>query len=134
MNEQQSSFDKLKDDVHYLIVAHCKHKDMSMYDRALKQFQKDIDFDYGQLEEMSYNERFAFLIGFEKSLLTIEKLNVLNEQSENEKSEITYDKAIYDILCTLPAGTTWITREGIEEIVIRIKKRVLLEEVGNDEK
>lgn len=132
MNEQQSSFDKLKDDVHYLIVAHCKYKDMSMYDRALKQFQKDID--YGQLEEMSYNERFVFLIGFEKSLLTIEKLNVLNEQSENEKSEITYDKAIYDILCTLPAGTTWITREGIEEIVIRIKKRILREEVGNDEK
>ena len=65
MNEQQSSFDKLKDDVHHLIVAHCKYKDMSMYDRALKQFQKDID--YGQLEEMSYNERFAFLIGFEKS-------------------------------------------------------------------
>lgn len=125
MTEKQESFNKLKDDVHYLIVAHCKYKDMSMYDRALKQFQKDID--YGQLEEMSYNERFAFLIGFEKSLLTIEKLNVLNEQSENEKSEITYDKAIYDILCTLPAGTTWITREGIEEIVIRIKKRVLLE-------
>lgn len=132
MNEQQSSFDKLKDDVHYLIVAHCKYKDMFMYDRALKQFQKDID--YGQLEEMSYNERFAFLIGFEKSLLTIEKLNVLIEQSENEKTEITYEKAIYDILCTLPAGTTWITREGIEEIVIRIKKRILLEEVGNDEK
>ena len=132
MNEQQSSFDKLKDDVHYLIVAHCKYKDMSMYDRALKQFQKDID--YGQLEEMSYNERFAFLIGFEKSLLTIEKLNVLNEQSKNEKTEITYEKAVYDILCTLPAGTTWITREGIEEIVIRIKKRILLEEVGNDEK
>lgn len=132
MTEKQESFNKLKDDVHYLIVAHCKYKDMSMYDRALKQFQKDID--YGQLEEMSYNERFAFLIGFEKSLLTIEKLNVLNEQSENEKSEITYDKAIYDILCTLPAGTTWITREGIEEIVIRIKKRILHEEVGNDEK
>lgn len=125
MTEEQSSFDKLKDDVHYLIVAHCKYKDMSMYDRALKQFQKDID--YGQLEEMSYNERFVFLIGFEKSLLTIEKLNVVNEQSENEKSEITYEKAVYDILCTLPAGTTWISREGIEEIAIRIKKRTLLE-------
>ena len=47
-------FDKLKDDVHYLIVAHCKYKDMSMYDRASKQFQEDIG--YGQLEEMSYNE------------------------------------------------------------------------------
>lgn len=42
-------FEKLKDDVHYLIVAHCKYKDMSMYDRALKQFQEDIN--YGQLEE-----------------------------------------------------------------------------------
>ena len=132
MNEQQTPFDKLKDDVHYLIVAHCKYKDMSMYERALKQFQKDID--YGQLEEMSYNERFAFLIGFEKSLLTIEKLNVLNEQSKNEKSETTYEKAIYDILCTLPADTTWVSREGINDLVITIKKRILREEVGNDEK
>ena len=132
MTKKQSSFNKLKDDVHYLIVAHCKYKDMSMYERALKQFQKDID--YGQLEEMSYNERFVFLIGFEKSLLTMEKLNVVNEQSENEKTEITYDKAVYDILCTLPAGTTWITREGINDLVITIKKRILLEEVGNDEK
>lgn len=132
MNEKQASFDKLKDDVHYLIVAHCKYKDMSMYERALKQFQKDID--YGQIEEMSYNERFAFLIGFEKSLSTIEKLNVLNEQSKNEKSEITYEKAVYDILCTLPADTTWISREGINDLVITIKKGILREEVGNDEK
>lgn len=58
-----TEIDKLIDDVHYLIVAHCKYKDMSMYDRALKQFQKDIN--YGQLEEMSYDERFAFLLGFE---------------------------------------------------------------------
>ena len=132
MNEQQATFNKLKDDVHYLIVAHCKYKDMSMYERALKQFQKDID--YGQLEEMSYNERFAFLIGFEKSLFTIEKLNVLNEQSKNEKTETTYEKAIYDILCTLPADTTWISREGINDLVITIKKGILREEVGNDEK
>lgn len=64
-------FDKLKDDVHYLIVAHCKYKDMSMYDRALKQFQEDIN--YGQLEEMTYNERFAFLLGFEASLKAVEE-------------------------------------------------------------
>jgi hypothetical protein len=64
-------FEKLKDDVHYLIVAHCKYKDMSMYDRALKQFQEDIN--YGQLEEMSYNERFAFLLGFETSLKVVEE-------------------------------------------------------------
>ena len=70
MNEKQTSFNKLKDDVHYLIVAHCKYKDMPMYERSLKQFQKDID--YGQLEEMSYNERFAFLLGFEASLKAIE--------------------------------------------------------------
>lgn len=70
MNEKQASFDKLKDDVHYLIVAHCKYKDMLMYDRALKQFQEDIN--YGQIEEMSYNERFAFLLGFEASLKVID--------------------------------------------------------------
>lgn len=67
----KDEFEKLKDDVHYLIVAHCKYKDMLMYDRALKQFQEDIN--YGQLEEMSYNERFAFLLGFETSLKTVEE-------------------------------------------------------------
>ena len=74
----KDEFEKLKDDVHYLIVAHCKYKDMLMYDRALKQFQKDIN--YGQLEEMSYNERFAFLLGFETSLKAID--NAIEEKSE----------------------------------------------------
>lgn len=74
----KNEFEKLKDDVHYLIVAHCKYKDMSMYDRALKQFQKDIN--YGQLEEMSYNERFAFLLGFETSLKAVDDAMKLNEQ------------------------------------------------------
>lgn len=63
---------KLIDDVHYLIVAHCKYKDISMYLGALKQFQKDIN--YGQLEEMSYDERFAFLIGFETALKKVETI------------------------------------------------------------
>lgn len=70
--KEKTPLDKLKDDVHYLIVAHCKYKDMLMYDRALKQFQEDIN--YGQLEEMSYDERFAFLLGFEISLNTVETI------------------------------------------------------------
>ena len=81
-------FDKLKDDVHYLIVAHCKYKDMLMYDRALKQFQKDIN--YGQLEEMSYNERFAFLLGFETSLKAIDNAIKLNEQFKENPSVIEW--------------------------------------------
>ena len=76
--KERTEFEKLKDDVHYLIVAHCKYKDMSMYDRALKQFQEDIN--YGQIEDMSYNERFAFLLGFETSLKAIE--NAIEEKSE----------------------------------------------------
>ena len=76
--KEKPALDKLKDDVHYLIVAHCKYKDMSMYDRALKQFQEDIN--YGQLEEMSYDERFAFLLGFETSLKAIENAIELSEQ------------------------------------------------------
>lgn len=40
-----------------------------MYDRALKQFQEDINYE--QLEEMSYDERFAFLLGFETSLKAV---------------------------------------------------------------
>ena len=74
----KNEFEKLKDDVHYLIVAHCKYKDMSMYERALKQFQEDIN--YGQLEEMSYDERFAFLLGFETSLKAIDNAIKLSEQ------------------------------------------------------
>nr|DAX16196.1 MAG TPA: hypothetical protein [Caudoviricetes sp.] len=50
---------------------------MLMYDRALKQFQEDIN--YGQLEEMSYNERFSFLLGFETSLKAVEDAINLNE-------------------------------------------------------
>lgn len=73
----KDGFEKLKDDVHYLIIAHCKYKDMLMYDRALKQFQKDINYE--QLEAMSYDERFAFLIGFETSLKAIENAINLNE-------------------------------------------------------
>lgn len=86
MTEKQEYFNKLKDDVHYLIVAHCKYKDMSMYERALKQFQKDID--YGQLEEMSYDERFAFLLGFEASLKAIDNAIKLNEQLKENPSMI----------------------------------------------
>ena len=80
--KEKSELDKLKDDVHYLIVAHCKYKDMSMYDRALKQFQEDIN--YGQLEEMSYNERFAFLIGFKTSLEAIDNANQIKRTIEGK--------------------------------------------------
>ena len=84
----KDEFEKLKDDVHYLIVAHCKYKDILMYDRALKQFQKDIN--YGQLEEMSYNERFAFLLGFETSLKAVENAITLNEQLKNNLEMIEW--------------------------------------------
>ena len=87
MNEK-SELDKLKNDVHYLIVAHCKYKDMSMYDRALKQFQEDIN--YGQLEEMSYDERFAFLLGFETSLKAIENAIELSEQLKEKPNMIEW--------------------------------------------
>ena len=78
----------MKDDVHYLIVAHCKYKDMSMYDRALKQFQEDIN--YGQIVEMSYNERFAFLLGFETSLKAIDNAIKLNEQLKKNPEMIEW--------------------------------------------
>lgn len=92
MNKQQTPLDKLKDDVHYLIVAHCKYKDMSMYDRALKQFQEDIN--YGQLEEMSYDERFAFLLGFETSLKAIENAMKLSEQLKKNPDMIEWPKRL----------------------------------------
>lgn len=84
----KDEFEKLKDDVYYLIVAHCKYKDMLMYDRALKQFQKDIN--YGKLEEMSYDERFAFLLGFEASLNAIENAIELSEQLKKNPSMIEW--------------------------------------------
>jgi len=90
--KEKTEFDKLKEDVHYLIVAHCKYKDMSMYDRALKQFQKDIN--YGQLEEMSYNERFSFLLGFEASLKAIENAIELSEQLKENPSMIEWPERL----------------------------------------
>ena len=90
--KETTEFEKLKDDVHYLIVAHCKYKDMSMYDRALKQFQEDIG--YGQLEEMSYNERFAFLLGFETSLKAIENAIELSEQLKKNPEMIEWPKRL----------------------------------------
>lgn len=89
--KETTEFEKLKDDVHYLIVAHCKYKDMSMYDRALKQFQEDIN--YGQIEEMSYNERFVFLLGFETALKTVEAI-ALKDYKKTMKKPRKLDKPI----------------------------------------
>lgn len=83
---------KLIDDVHYLIVAHCKYKDMSMYLGALKQFQEDIN--YGQLEEMSCDERFAFLIGFETSLKAIDNAIKLSEQLKENPNMVEWPKRL----------------------------------------
>lgn len=88
----KDEFEKLKDDVYYLIVAHCKYKDMLMYDRALKQFQEDIN--YGQLEEMSYNERFAFLLGFETSLKAVENAIELSEQLKKNPEMIEWPSGL----------------------------------------
>lgn len=84
--KEKAPLDKLKDDVHYLIVAHCKYKDMLMYDRALKQFQEDIG--YGQLEEMSYDERFAFLLGFETSVTSLITFNYVSAFDGKKKRAI----------------------------------------------
>lgn len=83
---------KLIDDVHYLIVAHCKYKDISMYLGALKQFQEDIKYE--QLEEMNYDERFAFLLGFETSLKAIENAITLNEQLKKNPEMIEWPKRL----------------------------------------
>lgn len=96
----KNEFEKLKEDVHYLIVAHCKYKDMSMYDRALKQFQKDIN--YGQLEEMSYDERFSFLIGFETALKKVETI-ALKDSNKLKKATRRLDKPLEQ--CGLMSAT-----------------------------
>lgn len=96
----KDEFEKLKDDVHYLIVAHCKYKDISMYDRALKQFQEDIN--YGHLEEMSYDERFAFLLGFETSLKAIETI-ALKESDKLKSAARRLDKPLEQ--CGLMSAT-----------------------------
>lgn len=98
--KEKTEFEKLMDDVHYLIVAHCKYKDMSMYDRALKQFQEDIN--YGQIEEMSYNERFAFLLGFETSLKAIETIT-LKESDKLKNAARRLDKPLEQ--CGLMSAT-----------------------------
>lgn len=96
----KNEFEKLKDDVHYLIIAHCKYKDMLMYDRAMKQFQEDIN--YGQLEEMSYDERFAFLLGFETSLKAVETIT-LKESDKLKNAARRLDKPLEQ--CGLMSAT-----------------------------
>lgn len=91
---------KLIDDVHYLIVAHCKYKDMSMYLGAMKQFQKDIN--YGQLEEMSYDERFAFLVGFETALKKVEAI-AIKDSNKLKKATRRLDKSLEQ--CGLMSAT-----------------------------
>ena len=91
---------KLIDDVHYLIVAHCKYKDISMYLGALKQFQKDIN--YGQLEEMSYDERFAFLVGFETALKKVEAI-AIKDSNKLKKATRRLDKSLEQ--CGLMSAT-----------------------------
>ena len=98
--KEKTPLDKLKDDVHYLIVAHCKYKDMLMYDRALKQFQKDIKYE--QLEEMSYDERFAFLLGFEIALKAIETIT-LKESDKLKNAARRLDKPLEQ--CGLMSAT-----------------------------
>lgn len=98
--KEKSELDKLKDDVHYLIVAHCKYKDISMYERALKQFQKDIG--YGQLEDMSYDERFTFLLGFETSLKAVETIT-LKESGKLKNAAQRLDKPLEQ--CGLMSAT-----------------------------
>lgn len=98
--KETTEFEKLKEDVHYLIVAHCKYKDMSMYDRALKQFQEDIN--YGQIEEMSYNERFSFLLGFETALKTVEAIP-LKEGNKLKNAARRLDKPLEQ--CGLMSAT-----------------------------
>lgn len=65
-----------------------------MYLGAMQQFQKDIN--YGQLEEMSYDERFAFLLGFETSLKAIENAIRMNEWAKKNP------KMIKELLSSLP--------------------------------
>lgn len=98
--KEKAPLDKLKDDVNYLLVAHCKYKDMSMYDRALKQFQEDINYE--QIEDMSYNERFAFLLGFETSLKTVEAI-ALRDCKKTMKKPRKLDKPLEQ--CGLMSAT-----------------------------
>ena len=63
-----------------------------MYLGALKQFQEDIKYE--QLEEMNYDERFAFLLGFETSLKAIENAITLNEQLKKNPEMIEWPKRL----------------------------------------
>lgn len=63
-----------------------------MYLGALKQFQEDIKYE--QLKEMSYDERFAFLLGFETSLKAIENAITLNEQLKKNPEMIEWPKRL----------------------------------------
>lgn len=86
--KKKLSLDLLEEETDYLITAHVKYKDMLMYNSALQQFQELIK--YGQLESMTYSERFGFLIGFKECLKTMremrlqEQLKLKSEVAQNE--------------------------------------------------
>ena len=71
-----------------------------MYERALKQFQEDINYE--QIEEMSYNERFAFWLGFEASLKAVETIT-LKESDKLKNAARRLDKPLEQ--CGLMSAT-----------------------------
>lgn len=53
----------------------------------------------------------------------------IKKRIEEEKKEISYEQAVKDILETLPKGTVKvITQPFTDEIIIKIKKNVFMEE------
>ena len=71
-----------------------------MYLGAMQQFQKDIG--YGQLEEMSYDERFAFLLGFETALKKVEAI-AIKDSNKLKKATRRLDKSLEQ--CGLMSAT-----------------------------
>lgn len=94
--KKKLSLELLEEETDYLITAHVKYKDMLMYNSVLQQFQELIK--YGQLESMTYSERFGFLIGFKECLKTMREMRLqeqLKLKSEVAQNELKKQVGIY---------------------------------------
>lgn len=89
--KKKLSLELLEEETDYLITAHVKYKDMLMYNSALQQFQELIK--YGQLESMTYSERFGFLIGFKECLKTMREMR-LQEQLKSKVAQNEFKKQV----------------------------------------
>lgn len=98
------SLKKITETVDYLIAAHCKYKDTSMYLPTILEFQEMTG--YKALESMSQDDRFNFLLGFKSCLDTF-----LYHCVGFEQTSISWEELEKNIKEFMSASAKWVPVE-----------------------